>query len=102
MSKLFSCLYRCALLILLGVIAAYSFLIYERMPMTVGEFAKIKDEHERRDMLANRTPMIKVPGTVDVNVTNASLDVDADVTNSELDVNVQNEVTVSGTVSIEH
>jgi len=107
MYKLLTALYRLLLLGVLSAIAFYTYLIYQRMPMTMGEWVTIKDRTARRNVIADRMPVVKIPDELDVNVTNESLDVDVgndvnvNVTNPALDVDVGNEVEVSGRVSIE-
>jgi hypothetical protein len=100
MVKLLTGLYRVFLLVVLCVIAFYARLIYQRMPMTLGEWSETSQNPAiRRALVSNRMPVVRIPDEVDVNIPR---DVDVNVTNDTLDVNVQNEVTVSGAVSIEH
>lgn len=111
MVKLLTGLYRVLLLVVLCVIAFYARLIYERMPMTEGEWrATMANPDTLHRLVDQRLPVVGfAPGSrVDVNVTNTDLDVnlvgkpiDVKVTNDPLTVEVDNEVRVSGAVSIE-
>ena len=77
-------IYRILVLAALGTIASYAYLIHERMPLTYGELkssSKLRGE-ERRQIL-DRQAVVRIPETVNVDITNSSLDVD--VTNSSLD-----------------
>jgi hypothetical protein len=96
MSKAIITLYRIVLLASLIAIALYAKLIYERMPITFGEFEKAKASKLSKDFVQSRIPMMRIVGgevsvsnELDVNVTNTELDVN--VTNDPLNVNVTND-----------
>jgi hypothetical protein len=72
------------------VIAFYDRLIYERMPLTYGEWYKHMTNALVTSNMRTECSLIRIPDEVDVNVTNGTLDVE-----------VENQVEVSGTVSIE-
>jgi hypothetical protein len=91
MNKVFMVIYRILLLSAVGTIATYAYLIHERMPLTYGELrSSSKLTAEERQRILDRQAVVHIPGTVDANVTNYSLNVE-----------VQNPVEVTGSVSIE-
>ncbi len=72
---------------LLAVIAVLLFSIYRNLPPTLGELQKAKDS-ETVQRLFERQPLVRIPATVKVEVTNSTLDVA--IENPSLDVNVMN------------
>jgi hypothetical protein len=63
----------------IGTIAVFAVLIYERMPMTYGEYTRLKANRSAiKDTANNRMPVIGIPGTVKVDVTNDPLEVEVD------------------------
>ncbi|HUS13128.1 MAG TPA: hypothetical protein VMZ30_21835 [Pyrinomonadaceae bacterium] len=74
--------------VLLAVIAALLFLIWQRMPPTIGDYATTKDQRA----LYLKQPLIRaeIPGVVDVTVQNEPIEVKGGVTlnDSPLDVRI--------------
>jgi hypothetical protein len=72
----------------IGTIAVFAVLIYQRMPMTYGEYSSLKANRSAlKDAANNRMPVIGIPGTVKVDVTNdpLSVEVQNDTLSVELD-----------------
>jgi hypothetical protein len=91
MNKAFMVVYRILLLGALGTIAGYAYLIHERMPLSYGELrnsSKLRSDVRRQ--ILDRQAVVHIPDTISV-----------EVDNSPLDVEVQNEVQVTGSVSID-
>ena len=73
----------------IAAIAVFAYLIYQRMPLTLGEYQRIKtDRALLKDMGLSRIPVVSIRGLIDVDVKNTSFDVN--VTNDSLDVEVKN------------
>ena len=91
MNRVLTVIYRILLLALLGTIASNAYLIHEQMPLNYGELRNsTKLSADMRRQISNREAVVYIPNTVSV-----------DVDNTSLDVEVQNEVQVTGSVSIE-
>lgn len=74
----------------IGTIAVFAVLIYERMPMTYGEYTRLKaNRSPLKDTANNRTPVVGIPGTVKVDVTNEPLKVE--VEGQPIDVHVDDD-----------
>jgi hypothetical protein len=81
-AKSFAIFYRILLLAALTTIAFYARLIYERMPLTYGDWVQARRANpSERAAALNREVIVKVPDT--------------------LTVDVDNEVQITGSVSIE-
>ncbi len=73
----------------IGAIAVFAGLIYQRMPLTYGEYVRAKANRTAlQEAVSTRMPVIAVPGTVDVNVDNDSLTVELDRT---IDVHIEDD-----------
>jgi hypothetical protein len=83
-------IYHLLKLIGIGTIAVFAVLIYQRMPLTYGEYSRIKADHSAfKDIATNRLPVVWIPGTVKVDVTNDPLSVELD--GQPIDVHVDDD-----------
>jgi hypothetical protein len=71
-------------------IAVFAVLIYQRMPLTYGEYTSLKANRSAlKDIANNRMPVVGIPGTVKVDVTNDPLEVESD--GQPIDVHVDDD-----------
>ena len=90
LAKVSLVIYHLLKLVGIGTIAVFAVLIYQRMPLTYGEYTGLKANRSAlKDIANNRMPVVGIPGVVKVDVTNDPLEVELD--GQPIDVHVDDD-----------